>query len=53
VNEGAARVSAIEKKRFEVVNFADKKKIEQKNYDALLVFPIVVSTKIIDEKMKE
>jgi hypothetical protein len=53
VNKGAARVAAIEKKRFKVMNFADKKKIEQQNYDALLLFPIVVSTKIIDEKMKE
>lgn len=53
VNKGAARVAAIEKKRFEVINFADKKRIEKENYDALLLFPIVVSTKIIDEKMKE
>jgi hypothetical protein len=53
VNKGAARVAAIEKKRFEVVNFADKKLIEQKNYDAIQLFPIVVSTVIIEEKMKE
>lgn len=53
VNKGAARVAAIEKKRFEVVTFADKKKIEKKNYDAIAFFPIGVSTKIIEEKMKE
>lgn len=53
VNKGAARVAAIEKKRFEVITFADKKEIEQKSYDAIAFFPIGVSTKIVEEKMKE
>jgi hypothetical protein len=53
VNKGAAKVAAIEKKRFKVITFADKKKIERKGYDALGFFPILLSTKVIDEKMKE
>ena len=53
VNKGAARVAAVEKKRFEVITFADKNKIGQKSYDAIAFFPIGVSTKIIEEKMNE
>jgi hypothetical protein len=53
VNKGAARVAAIEKQRFEVITFSDEKKIKQENYDAIAFFPIGVSAKIIEEKMKE
>jgi hypothetical protein len=53
VNKGAARVAAIEKKRFEVITFADKKEIEQEKYDAIAFFPIGVSTMIVEEKIKE
>lgn len=53
VNKGAARVAAIEKKRFEVITFADEKEIEQDKYDAIAFFQIGVSTRIIEEKMEE
>jgi hypothetical protein len=53
VDKGAARVRAIEKKRFEVVTFADKKRIERDTYDAIAFFPIDVSAMIVEEKIKE
>jgi hypothetical protein len=53
VNKGAAKVAAIEKKRFKVTTFADKKEIEQKGCEALGFFPILLCMKIMDEKMKE
>ena len=53
VNKGAAKVAAIEKNRFEVISFADIKEIEKDDNSALTLYPVLVTTKILEEKMKE
>ena len=53
MNKGAVKVAAIEKKRFEVISFADIKEIEKDDNSALTLYPVLVTTKILEEKMKE
>lgn len=46
VQEGAARVAAIEKKRFEVFDFIDKPSLKENPSSAALVFPAPLLAKI-------